>query len=392
MKALLFDPFAGISGDMTLGALVDLGLPAAWLRDFARSLGIGPVEVVIERVMRRGISAHAVRFELPPEHAHRHLRAILEIVEAADAAVTVKERASQAFRRIAAAEAEVHGTSIEHVHFHEVGARDAILDVLCAMAGVEELGFAAFFTRPVSVGRGFVDIAHGRYPLPAPATLRILEGLPVRDPGFEGECTTPTGAALVATLTGGAEPPMELRPLRSGFGAGWRDTEDRPNCLRLVACEVGGERGEALFLLQADVDDLAPEYAPAALDALLGAGALDAVLLALGMKKGRAGQRLEALVPAARLQEVMETALTATPTLGVRYWPVQRPALPRREEEVTWRGQRIRLKVVALPGGGSRAKPEFDDVAAAARALGRPPHEVRSALERELPHFRDRGV
>ncbi|MEX0890692.1 MAG: nickel pincer cofactor biosynthesis protein LarC [Gemmatimonadota bacterium] len=392
MKGLIFDPFAGISGDMTLGALVDLGLEPAWLRAFAGSLRLGPVDVVIERVMRRGIAAHAVRFDLPPEDAHRHLRHIVEIVEATGAPAAVRERATAAFRRIAAAEAEVHGTTLERVHFHEVGARDAILDVLCAMAGVAELGFEAFYTRPVSVGRGFVDIAHGRYPLPAPATLRILEGLSLRDPGFDGECTTPTGAAILATLTGGAEPPMEVRPLRSGFGAGSRDPADRPNCLRLVACEVPGERGEALYLVQADVDDLAPEYAPAALDALLAAGALDAVLLPVAMKKGRAGQRVEALAPASRLQEVLEAALSATPTLGVRYWPVQRPALPRREEEVTWRGHRIRLKVVALPGGGTRAKPEFEDVAAAGRALGMAPHAVRQALERELPHFRDGSV
>ena len=145
-------------------------------------------------------------------------------------------------------------------------------------------------------------------------------------------------------------------------------------------------------MVQADVDDLAPEYAPAALDALLAAGAVDAVLLPVAMKKGRAGQRLEALVPASRLQEVVETLLRATPTVGVRHWPVERPALPRREETVDWRGHAIRVKVVSLPGGGERAKPEYEDVAAAARALGMAPHEVRRALETELPPFRDGRV
>jgi uncharacterized protein (TIGR00299 family) protein len=382
MKALIFDPFAGISGDMTLGALLDLGLPADWLRDFVASLQLGDVKVVIERANRRGISCGRVYFDLPKQHAHRHLKHILEILQKAPISDRVRARSSEAFTRLAKAEAAVHGTTVERVHFHEVGALDAILDVVCAMAAVDELGFDRFYTRPVCVGSGWIEIEHGRFPVPAPATLRLLEGLPISDSGLEGECTTPTGAALLATLTQGEPAPARIRVSGSGFGAGTRDPEDRPNCLRLIACEV--EAAEArLFLVQTDVDDLSPELVPGAQEALLHAGALDAVVSNIGMKKGRPAVRLEALVPEAALNRVLDALFRTTTTIGARYWPVERPALERREETVEWQGQSFRVKRVTLPGGEERSKLEHEDVARAAQALGIPALEVRRAVERE---------
>jgi pyridinium-3,5-bisthiocarboxylic acid mononucleotide nickel chelatase len=383
VRALLFDPFAGISGDMILGALVDLGLDPAWLQDFVASLGLPGARVVVGRTGRRAIDCGRVNFELPREHAHRHLPQVLEIVEQSGASMVVKERAGEAFRRLARAEAAIHGVTVEQVHFHEVGALDSILDVLCAMAAVEELGFQEFTTRPVAVGTGWVQIAHGRFPVPAPATLKLLEGLPVRETGFEGECTTPTGAAVLATLTEGRRAPARYVLRRSGYGAGTRDPADRPNCLRLVEYSPAEDAAGELFLLQSDVDDLAPEYAGVALQALLDAGALDATVSALAMKKGRPGQRLEALLPEAALTPVLAALFRATPTIGVRYWPVQRAALERSEELLEWRGQTIRHKRVRLPDGSERVKPEFDDVVRAAGALGLEPLQVRAALEQE---------
>lgn len=382
MKALIFDPFAGISGDMTLGALLDLGLPSDWLLQFVASLDLGEVKVVIERANRRGIACGRVHFDLPHQHAHRHLRHIIEILNKAPLSEGVRTRATDAFTRLAKAEAAVHGTTMERVHFHEVGALDAILDVVCVMAAVDQLGFERFYTRPVCVGSGWVEIEHGRFPLPAPATLRLLEGLPVRDSGLEGECTTPTGAAILATLTNGASPPARIRISGSGFGAGTRDPQDRPNCLRLIACEV--ETAEAqLFILQTDVDDFSPELVPGAQEALLHAGALDAVVLSIGMKKGRPALRLEALVPEASLPGVLDALFRTTTTIGARYWAVDRPALQRREETVEWHGQSFRVKRVTLPGGEERSKLEHDDVARAAQELGIPALEVRRGVERE---------
>ncbi|HEX9106679.1 MAG TPA: nickel pincer cofactor biosynthesis protein LarC [Longimicrobiales bacterium] len=388
MRALIFDPFAGVSGDMILGALVDVGLPAAWLEGFVASLGLGEVRVVVERANRRGISCGRVHFELPPQHSHRHLAHVLEMVEGCSAAAPVKARAGDTFRRLAQAEAEVHGTTIERVHFHEVGALDAILDVLCAVAGLAELGVEGCYTRPVQLGRGWVTMAHGRFPVPAPATLELLSGLPVRDDGLEGECTTPTGAALLATLTEGRSAPADYTPLRSGFGAGGRDDPDRPNCLRVILAEVAGaagaeEGGTRLLLVQSDVDDMPPEYLPGAQQALLEAGALDAVLLPLTMKKGRAGARLEALVPEPALERTLAALFRETSSIGARYWPVTRPALARTEETVEWRGQSVRRKRVRLPDGSERAKPEHDDVVRAARAVGLSPYQARLELEGE---------
>lgn len=380
MRALIFDPFAGISGDMILGALVDLGLEPEWLREFVASLELGPIEVVVERADRRGISCGRVRFELPHEHAHRHLRHVVEIIDRTQAPETVKDRARDAFRRLAAAEAEVHGTSIEKVHFHEVGALDAILDVLCAMAGVEKLRYEAFFTRPVALGSGWVEIAHGRFPVPAPATLKLLDGIPGRGWELEGECTTPTGAAILATLTGGRRAPEEIVVGRSGFGAGTRDPKDRPNCLRLIECRVGGAEPERMYVVQADLDDMPPEYVAPAQGAVLDAGAVDAVVSPLAMKKGRIGMRLEALAPESRLDAVLATLFRETTTIGARHWPVSRTVLPREEEVVEWRGQSIRRKRVWLPDGGSRVKPEYEDVLRAAEAVGAPPLEVLRAV------------
>lgn len=385
MRALIFDPVAGVAGDMTLAALLDLGLPEAWLRDFVSALALGEVGVHIERVQRCGIASMYVRFDLPPQKAHRHLRHLLEVVERAPVPDRARERAAAAFRLLAAAEASVHGTTIEKVHFHEVGALDAIIDVLGTMAAVEELGYEAFYTRAVGVGSGTVQIDHGRFPVPAPATLRLLEGIPTTGYDLEGECATPTGAALIATLTGGRRPPRELVVTRSGYGAGTRDPRDHPNVLRLLEAEVAAGGVGGMVLVQADIDDLPPEYVAPAIDAALSAGAVDAVVLPLGMKKGRPGLRLEALAPEARLEPVAHAILRHTSSAGVRHWPVDRIVLQRQEEALQWRGQRIRRKLVRLPDGTWRGKPEYEDVVRAAAALGVPALEVRMALERDLP-------
>lgn len=383
--ALVFDPFAGISGDMVLGALVDLGLPGEWLSELVGSLGLG-AGVVVERAHRSGIACGRVRFELPPERGHRHLKDVLAIVDGSGVSEGAVERASAVFRRIAGAEAAIHGTTVEQVHFHEVGALDSILDVLCVVAGLEAMGYRRFFTRPVAVGTGTVEMEHGRYPLPAPATARLLEGLSVRETPYAEECTTPTGAALLAELTGGRGAPEVARYGRSGYGAGTRDPKGRPNCLRLIECvpdagEVAELREGGLHAIHADVDDLAPEYVASAREALMAAGAVDVTLSRVDMKKGRPGVRVEVLASSASLDRVVETLFRSTTTIGVRHWPVERVTLERKEEVVEWRGHAIRTKVVRLPGGGLRRKPEFDDVEAAARETGLTPHEVRLELD-----------
>lgn len=382
MRALVVDPFAGLSGDMFVAALLDLGLGEDWLRDLVASLDLPGVGVAVEQVDRRGIACPHVTFDLPDQPSHRHLEDVLAIVDATAAAPEVKASAARAFRRLAESEAAVHGTPVDRVHFHEVGALDAILDVVCAMAGVQALGVERCFTRAVALGSGWVEIAHGRFPVPAPATLKLLEGLPVAETRMQGECTTPTGAAILATLTEGRTPPSDMRLVASGYGAGTRNPVDRPNCLRLLVVEVADrEPDEELLLLQTDVDDLPPEVVPATRDALMEAGALDVVTHGVGMKKGRPGLRIEALVPAPALDGALGALFRETTTIGARFWRVDRPALARSESTMEWRGQRIRRKEVRLPDGTIRAKPEYDDVARAAAALGLSVLEVRRALE-----------
>lgn len=387
MAALIFDPFSGISGDMTIGALIDMGLPVEWLRDFVGGLGIGKIGVDTARVDRNGIACTHLLLDLPHEHAHRHLRDIVEIIEGTRADSRVRERAIQAFTLLAEAEAEVHGTTRDRVHFHEVGALDAIVDIMGAIGGAAELGFDEFYTRPVTLGRGWSNMAHGNFPVPPPAVLKLLQGIPVRDPDFDGECTTPTGATLLQVFTAGREPPLRFTPVRSGFGAGTRDPNDRPNCLRLIAIETdatgGGEdaaAGRDLWLLQTDVDDLSPEYVQPLIEAALEAGALDCVVLPQIMKKGRPGLRIEALTTAASEDSVAAAIFSASPSIGIRRWAVGREALVRTEQAVEWKGQTIRVKRSTLPGGGVRAKPEFEDVVKAARALGVTPFAAYRAM------------
>jgi uncharacterized protein (TIGR00299 family) protein len=377
---LIFDPFAGISGDMTIAALLDAGLPLEWLQGFVAGLNLGDIRVSAEKVDRKGIACTRLLLELPHEHAHRHLHDVVKIIEGTGVAPEVRDRAVQAFTVLAQAEADVHGTTRERVHFHEVGALDAIVDILASIAGCAELGVQAYYTRPVALGRGWVDMAHGHFPVPPPAVLKLLEGVPVRDPQFEGECTTPTGAALMRALTGGIEPPPVFTPVRDGFGAGTRNPSDRPNCLRVILADVAEGEGDTMVVVQSDVDDLSPEYVPPLVDAVLKAGAADCTAIPLLMKKGRPGLRVEALVRHSRLEAVRAAMFASGTTIGVRYWTVGRVTLPRRTETVTWRGEEVRVKRSRLPGGGERAKPEFEDVARAAGKLGMTPLEAYRAM------------
>ncbi|MDQ3698584.1 MAG: LarC family nickel insertion protein, partial [Gemmatimonadota bacterium] len=264
MPIAILDPFSGISGDMTLGALLEVGLEPDWLRALPTRLGLDGVDVRIRRVRRGDIECAKVDFDIPPQPHGRHVAEIRRLVADAGIPDDVTARANAVFTAIAVAEGEIHGVSPDDVHLHEVGAVDAILDVVGAVWGFEQLGVGRIYCGPVALGDGTVRAAHGTLPVPAPATLKLLEGHPVR-PGPEGagELVTPTGAALVRILSSGP-PPAEFVPLRSGFGAGARDPRGRANALRLVLAELAGVDGrwpreprvESLVQLAADVDDM----------------------------------------------------------------------------------------------------------------------------------------
>jgi hypothetical protein len=379
MRIAILDAFSGIAGDMTLGALLQVGLSADWLRALPATLGLDGVQVRIREVVRGEIVCQKVDFDIPPQPHGRHLREIREILAKSGAPDVVRERADRAFTAIANAEGQIHGLPPEKVHLHEVGAVDAILDIVGVIWGLEQLGVERVYAGAIALGDGTVKAAHGVLPVPAPATLKLLEGLPVR-PGPEGsgELVTPTGAALVRVLSSGA-PPSEYVPVKSGFGAGTKDFVGRANALRVVLADIveaDGSSGEDLVELACDIDDMSPEYLAAVADRVRDAGALDLTLLAATMKRGRPGTRIEVLCRPADATRIEELLLIETTTIGVRRRAVRRRALPRELVRLSLLGHEINAKLVTLPNGRHRAKPEFADVQRVALATGRPLQDI----------------
>ena len=378
MPIAILHPFSGISGDMTLGALVAVGLDPEWLRSLPARLALDGVAVDIRDVQRAGIACVKVDFGIPPQPHGRHLKHIREVVERSDAPRVVKERADAAFTLITEQEAAIHGTTMERVHLHEVGAVDAILDIVGAIWGFELLGVSEVFCGAITVGDGVVTAAHGTMPVPAPATMRLLEGHVVRPgPDGAGELVTPTGAALVRVLSRGPEPSAYV-PRRSGFGAGTRELPDRANALRIVLADAAanGRGVQELTVLSCEVDDMSAEYLASAAERLRSAGALDVVLHPVVMKKGRPGTRVEVLATPALADELESLLMGETTSIGVRRTAIRRRALERTAATVIVLGQEISVKIVELPDGRRRGKPEFEDVQRAALATGRNPQDI----------------
>ena len=386
MRIAIFDPFSGIAGDMALGALVQLGVDADWLKALPDALGLDGVRVDVREVRRAEITCVKVDFEIPPQPHGRHVHHIRKLVDATSAPQNVKDLANRAFTAIGTVEGQIHGVPIEKVHLHEVGAVDAILDVVGTIWGLERLGVERVYCGPIALGDGTVRAAHGVLPVPAPATLKLLEGLVV-SPGPEGsgELVTPTGAALVRVLSQGP-PPAEYIPRASGYGAGTKEFRDRANALRIVLADTkvasngvdnhSGDTRESLVELVCDVDDMSPEYLAPIVERARDAGALDVVLLPETTKHGRPAVRVELLcrpVAAARLEELL---LLETTTIGVRRREVLRRALARDVIRVTVLGHEVSAKRVTLPDGRHRTKPEFADVQHVALATGRPLQDI----------------
>jgi uncharacterized protein (TIGR00299 family) protein len=381
MRIAWFDCFSGVSGDMCLGALLSAGWPAAELEALPARLGLEGARVSVGVARRGAIQATRVEVAAPGSQPHRHLRHIEAILEAADLPARVRERSRAVFRRLAEAEAAVHGTTPEQVHFHEVGAVDAIVDVVGTVLGLDALGVERVSASALPVGGGSVDCEHGRMPVPAPATAWLLRGVPIVPTPIRTELVTPTGAALLATLAEGWGPPPPCTLEAVGTGAGGRDLPEQANVLRVFL----GRAGEALpgrrtvTVLETALDDESPQVVAALLSGLLADGALDAMAVPATMKKGRPGVWLVVLCEPAQADRVARRLLEETSTLGVRVRHDERIELPRRAAEVMTPFGAVALKVATLPGGGERAVPEFESVRAAAERSGRPLREVAQA-------------
>jgi hypothetical protein len=384
MTIVYFDCVSGASGDMILGSLVALGAPLEEIDRRLRALPLAGFELGAATVERHGFAALQLRVAVEESTKHRHFTEIRRTLETADLPDRVRRRALDTFGLLGRAEAQAHGVPLEEVHFHEVGAIDAIVDIVGTAWALELLGVDRCHASEIPQGRGFVRAAHGVLPVPAPATLRILEGVPVRLTEIDAELTTPTGAALLRALCDTIGAPVGIRPARTGVATGTRDLAERPNILRAVlgepagAGEAGGMAGAigAIEVIETTIDDMNPQLYGHLTDALFESGAVEVFLTPVQMKKGRPGVLVTALAEPARAGSVIDRLFAESTTIGVRVRCEGRVELRRAIAEVETPLGRVRVKTVALPSGGERRVPEYDDLRRLAQSSGRPLVEV----------------
>jgi hypothetical protein len=424
LRILYFDCFSGASGDMVLGALIDAGVPLADVRRALGSLAIAPDAVWTESVSRAGIRAtkFCVRGEDPVvEHAHQHVHAhahdhshghhhdhshhhhehaheshtsrqadadhhghrtlaeIRALIDGSALSAGGKRRANDLFQQLGMAEAAIHGTTLERVHLHEVGALDSIIDIVGAVYAIESLGVDRVVASPLNVGSGMVRSAHGLYPVPAPATLRLLTGAPIYSGPQQAEMVTPTGALLVSSYAEqfGAIPAMTVRAV--GYGAGSRDVAETPNVLRVLIGDADvTSPSTSVVVIEADIDDMNPQIFGLVMDALLAQGALDVYYTAIQMKKNRPGVLLTVIAPPDARERLTSTIFRETTTIGVRYREMARECLDREDVTVETPLGAIRVKVARRNGAILNASPEFEDCARIARERNMPVKEVQA--------------
>jgi uncharacterized protein (TIGR00299 family) protein len=384
MRCGYFDCFSGAAGDMILAALLHAGLELDFLRGVVARLRLPGVELIAEQVRRAGLTATHVTVQVSHEAGHhqRHLPDIRNIIDQAGLSPQVTACAHRVFTRLAEAEAAVHGIPVDQVHFHEVGAADAIVDIVGACAGIEALRLEKVVCSPIPTGSGTVQCAHGLLPVPAPATAELLRGVPLAACDEPAELTTPTGAAILTTVADsfGPLPPMRITSI--GYGAGSRETPSRPNALRLFVGELAAVPSadeDHVVVLETQVDDATGQVIAFAIERLLEAGALDAYAVPIVMKKGRPGQLLTVLGRPADAAALEDILFAETTTLGVRQYECLRHKLARGHETVATRFGPIRVKVGRRGNQACQAWPEYEDCAAAARESGAPLRAVQDA-------------
>ncbi len=362
MRTLYFDCFAGASGNMILGALIDAGLGAEHLLPEIKKLGLDGYEIDISKVDRSGISSTHVDVRVPHEHKHRHLHHIEKIIDDSALTKSVKDRSKKIFLRLAEAEAKVHGTDIAKVHFHEVGAMDAIIDVVGACIGFEMLGIERFACSKIHVGSGFAEMEHGKFPVPPPAVAGLLQGVPIYSTEIQGELMTPTGAAIISTLSATYGEIPQLTVETTGYGAGTRTYESFPNVLRVMIGETAAHsNSESLLQLETNIDDSPPQDLGYFMDRAFEIGALDCWFTSIQMKKNRPAVKISLLIRAEDRVKCLDLLYSETTTIGVRVMSVDRHFLEREEGELETEFGNVRVKV-ALHGNNKKVTPEYDDV------------------------------
>ena len=385
MNIVYFDCVSGASGDMILGSLVALGAPLAEIDRRLKALPLEGFTLGETRVERHGFEALQLQVETRETKSHRHFTEIRRLLEGAKLPDRVLARALGTFEILGRAEAEAHQVPLEKVHFHEVGAVDAIVDIVGTAWALELLGVERCHASVIPQGRGFVKAAHGVLPVPAPATLRILEGVAVCATEIEAELTTPTGAALLRALCETIGEPVGIRPRKTGVATGALDLKERPNILRAVLGEpLAGEGAGSVEVLETTIDDMNPQLYGHLTEALFESGAVEVFLTPVQMKKGRPGILVTALCDPRRAPSVLERLFAESSTIGVRVRREGRVELKRSVREVETPLGRVRVKTITLPSGEERSVPEYDDLRRIAHASGRPLIEIMEEIRAHL--------
>ena len=364
MKILSYDCFSGISGDMNLGAMIDLGIGKEYLIGELNKLNLEGWELETQRDQRHGIyGTKATVKQTRHEHAHRHLSDIKKIVLDSNLDSKVKDLSMKIFTIIAEAEAKVHGISVEKVHFHEVGAIDSIIDVVGAAICFNALNVDAMFVSPVELGGGFVKCAHGKLPVPAPATAEIIKGIPVTKGGVDFEATTPTGAAIIAAFGAHFGSNIVFKSEKSGYGIGHKKHDDTPNILRITLGETvtANETGHEAIIMECNIDDMNPEFFDYISEKLFKSGASDVFLSNIIMKKGRPGVILHVICEKEAEEVVKKVIFTESTSLGIRVFPFKKETLSREFETIDTEFGQVRIKRSFYNGVEVSAKPEYDD-------------------------------
>ncbi|MBM4270709.1 MAG: nickel pincer cofactor biosynthesis protein LarC [Deltaproteobacteria bacterium] len=382
MKILVFDPVGGASGDMILGSLVHLGCPLDYLKDSLNALNLGPFDIRVDFKKVHGIVTVDIGFIRGAHDEQRPYKDIKFLILGSKLEENIKERALKIFGCLAEAEASVHQVEMDEVHFHELGAIDSILDIVGISAAVEWFHADAVYATSIPLGSGMTETLHGKIPLPAPATIKLLEGMRVRFTGQEGELVTPTGAAVIKALARG---PIHSDVIikGTGYGCGDREFHGWPNLFRSILCEVSDVR-DHVFIIETDVDDMVPEEWEAAIERVYEAGALDVSLETRIMKRGRPGSGLRVVAGAGKLEAIISAIFTHTTTIGVRYFPVMRAVLPRDEFLIRTRYGDVSVKEVILPDGTKRYKAQYRDIQNMSKKHGISVSRLRREIDEEI--------
>jgi uncharacterized protein (TIGR00299 family) protein len=388
MKTLYFDCFAGASGNMILGGLIALGVDPRRLGEQLKLLNLPDFEIELTDVDKSGIAAVHANVMVPHEHAHRHLHQIEKIINDSALEDSVKQRATAIFARLAEAEARIHGIDVQKVHFHEVGAMDAIIDVVGACIGFEMLGIEKYACSRIHVGSGFAKMAHGKFPVPPPAVAELLRGIPIYSTEIEGELCTPTGAAIIATLAESFGEMPELTVDKIGYGAGTRDYPDFPNVIRMMLGQSENRRStvasRTLILLETNLDDVTGQTLGYVMEKAFEFGAFDCWFTSIQMKKNRPATMISILCAPENRERLTELLYVETTTLGVRVRELERDCLERKFVKIQTQFGEIDVKIGIFNGRQVNAMPEFDQLKGIAAEKGIPLKLIKDEVLRKL--------